>query len=197
MNIRIGAIRAAEYSVYNARTVEAAAAAAKTAGDLRGKESVRSQQEYLRQAPRPLPDPPPDLKYLRSTVADALNRVALNPQPLPPRFYADPPPYLKNILSRAAAGFERVALNPQPLPPGPDPGPDRLKNILSRIAGVFDRVAFNPQPEPPGPDPAPYQKNIFSKVRSNFDLVALNPQPLPPGPDPARFVNFSLRRVVG
>jgi hypothetical protein len=61
----------------------------------------------------------------------SLNRVAINPQPLPPG--GDP--------YSAASLFDKVALNPQPLPPGPDP---------YSPASQLDKVALNPQPLPPG-----------------------------------------------
>jgi hypothetical protein len=44
-------------------------------------------------------------------VSDAIDAVALNPQPLPP----GPDDFRGGLLDSDA-----VALNPQPLPPGPD-----------------------------------------------------------------------------
>jgi hypothetical protein len=56
----------------------------------------------------------------KDTLAGVLNRVALNPQPLPPKPGPDPGPYDKNVL---ASVLNRVALNPQPLPPKSGTGP--------------------------------------------------------------------------
>lgn len=83
--------------------------------------------------PTPVPEPPPfrgiRIPIPESAPFDPMSRVALNPQPLPPR-------------------FGTVALNPQPLPPrfgksalNPQPLPPR--------ASIGSRVGFNPQPDPP------------------------------------------------
>jgi hypothetical protein len=65
-----------------------------------------------------------------STLYDALQSVALNPQPLPP----------KASRKLFANNFDAVALNPQPLPPLQTAG-----MLRSRL----DEVALNPQPLPP------------------------------------------------
>lgn len=104
-----------------------------------------------------------------------LDRVALNPQPLPP----DPPPQMldrmlqkskQEMMKRAAPElvrqlFDYAALNPQPLPPRAQSG-----------NGLFDRVnkgALNPQPLPP-------RSGLSTPFNGRFDKSALNPQPLPP-----------------
>ena len=81
----------------------------------------------------------------KNALGNVSDRVALNPQPLPPKPAPDPGPYIKNILANA---FNRVALNPQPLPP---------KEAMFAGAGL-DSVSLNAQPLPPkpGPDPGPY-----------------------------------------
>src|SRR5262245_26235092 len=68
---------------------------------------------------------------VKNAPANVFDRVALNPQPLPPKPAPDPGPY--SILANV---FDRVALNPQPLPPkpAPDPGPySFLANVLNRV----------------------------------------------------------------
>src|SRR5690349_3834281 len=64
-----------------------------------------------------------------SPIASALARIALNPQPLPPK-----------AQTLADSGFDRVALNPQPLPP----------KSQSLWGSALDKIALNPQPLPPG-----------------------------------------------
>ena len=90
--------------------------------------------ELVRRFPIPEPDPDPIGPVLGG--AGRLDRVALNPQPLPPK------------------ALDRVGLNPQPLPPrdfraigdvaGFDPQPDPPGGFGAAAVG------FNPQPEPPG-----------------------------------------------
>ena len=83
----------------------------------------------------------------KDAPATVFDRVALNPQPLPPKPGPDPGPYLKNNLANA---FNRVALNPQPLPP--------KEAIFTRAFNGLDSVSLNAQPLPPKPqpDPGPY-----------------------------------------
>ena len=66
----------------------------------------------------------PQLEQPRAGFAAPGSRVALNPQPLPPR----------DFLQAGAAGFD-----PQPEPSG-------------RFLRAGSEVAFNPQPEPPSPE---------------------------------------------
>jgi hypothetical protein len=87
--------------------------------------------ELVRRFPIPEPDPDPIGPVFGG--AGRLDRVALNPQPLPPK------------------AFERVGLNPQPLPPrivdrvglNPQPLPPR------DFSAIGAAVGFDPQPEPP------------------------------------------------
>jgi hypothetical protein len=83
--------------------------------------------------PIPGPDPAPELKLGRpgGLSTSPLAKVALNPQPLPPR----------SGVEGVAARFSKVALNPQPLPP---------RSAVEGVAGRFQGSQINPQPEPPG-----------------------------------------------
>lgn len=92
--------------------------------------------------PIPQPDPPP---FLNPGVIDPVpdvirqlsgfDRVALNPQPLPPR--------LTTRIGQRLSPGEAVGFNPQP-----DPPRDPLVSVLRRNA--LQTVALNPQPLPPG-----------------------------------------------
>src|SRR6266853_5989209 len=76
----------------------------------------------------------------KSTTATPADKVALNPQPLPPK-------------ERKAGGdpASKVALNPQPLPP---------KERKAGGESAESKVALNPQPEPPGVQSANKKKNV-------------------------------------
>ena len=62
------------------------------------------------------------------TSPSILDKVGLNPQPLPPK-----------EGSSSFSGLDKVSLNPQPLPP---------KQGRSNFSGL-DKVSLNPQPLPP------------------------------------------------
>jgi hypothetical protein len=85
--------------------------------------------------------------------ASAESKVALNPQPLPPKAQSGPP------ISPAS----KASLNPQPLPP--------KSKIQGPPISPASKVSLNPQPLPPK------QKVGSSSAASK---VSLNPQPLPP-----------------
>lgn len=82
--------------------------------------------------PRPGPDPAPLdlLSRVARSGASLLDRVSLNPQPLPPR--------------SASSLLDRVSLNPQPLPPR-----SAIALSLQPLPPGAD-VMFDPQPDPPG-----------------------------------------------
>src|SRR6266852_2973765 len=65
---------------------------------------------------------------VQSGSASAESKVALNPQPLPPKPQGDP-----------ASKASKVSLNPQPLPPQQRVG----------SPSVASKVSLNPQPLPP------------------------------------------------
>ncbi len=82
-----------------------------------------------------------------SSYSSALDKVALNPQPLPPREeIAASLSSVSGLLSHSSR-FDAVAINPQPLPP----------RELSSYSSALDRVALNPQPLPPREAVAGYQ----------------------------------------
>jgi hypothetical protein len=76
--------------------------------------------------PPPGPEPGPLAAALRNSQFE---RLALNPQPIPP----------------GRTSFDLVALNPQPLPP--EPPPNLGRGALH--ASLLELVALNPQPLPP------------------------------------------------
>lgn len=80
---------------------------------------------------RPIPEPDPIGPI--ASIGGRLDRVALNPQPLPPR-----------EALQFGANLDRVALNPQPLPPREL----TAASMQSRLGGA-SAVAFDPQPDPP------------------------------------------------
>jgi hypothetical protein len=130
--------------------------------------------------------PPPDptvigsslgAKLSLSSIASAVDAVALNPQPLPPR---------DTVVGKSmslAGRFSAVALNPQPLPPK-----ELTLGKSFSLAGRFAAVALNPQPLPP--KEMALAKEVSSAVQSRLDAVALNPQPLPPRAGGARFDEY-------
>ena len=101
------------------------------------------------------------LKLPFRALSSLLDKVALNPQPLPPKSLKDavalnPQPLPPNDP------LATVALNPQPLPPKenlvpvalkPNPLPPRavLDDLIFAPAfeSAASKVAFDPQPEPP------------------------------------------------
>ena len=81
------------------------------------------------------PPPGPEQGPLAAALGNSLfERLALNPQPIPP----------------GRPSFDLGALNPQPLPPEPPPDLGRAALRSSQ----FDLVALNPQPLPPRQGPA-------------------------------------------
>jgi len=78
---------------------------------------------------QPAHDIPTGCDALRS-YSSPLDKIALNPQPLPP----------KEGLVAASTRWDAVAINPQPLPP---------KESLVGASHPWDAVALNPQPLPP------------------------------------------------
>ena len=70
----------------------------------------------------------------RATVVDRspakIGNIALNPQPLPPRYLHD----------KSAQLGDNLALKPQPMPP---------RYLHDKSAQLGDNLALNPQPLPP------------------------------------------------
>jgi hypothetical protein len=103
--------------------------------------------------PEPDPGPLRDIAVLpealsRQVIGNGVERVALNPQPLPP----GPPENL-------------AALNPQPLPP-------RERAASSRaLLRPGDAVAFNPQPDPPRDPFLHLPQTLQFALRSNAASV--------------------------
>ncbi len=118
--------------------------------------------------PQPLPP-----RYLTSperfdSLTPSESRLAINPQPLPPRELTSPEQF--NALPPAAS---RVAINPQPLPPLESTQPERFDALTPSES----RVAINPQPLPPLESTQPDRIDALTPAESR---VAINPQPLPP-----------------
>src|SRR5262249_17218251 len=103
-------------------------------GRLLSADDFQAEQSYLR--------PPHAQAHARSGSGSLLDRIALNPQPLPPKSAVE-----QLVSSLPPSLLDTVALNPQPLPPkafdavalNPQPLPPKH----------FDTVALNPQPLPP------------------------------------------------
>jgi hypothetical protein len=123
-------------------------------------------------------------------INDRLSAVALNPQPLPPRWAS---------LADLNKPIATVSLNPQPLPPrakklSADFPLPPLPNIKEALASVSESVQLRPQSSTPGSTDDGI-KNLEralkkkwldavvakpSEINDPLSAVALNPQPLPP-----------------
>jgi hypothetical protein len=86
-------------------------------------------------------------------------KLAINPQPLPPR-----------SNNQLVGPVGKIAINPQPLPPG---GNNQLVNPTLLGGG---KVSINPQPLPPGGN-----NQLVNPTLLGGGKVSINPQPLPPG----------------
>ena len=83
--------------------------------------------DLVRDFPIPIPEPDPPFFGRASLLTSALDRIALNPQPLPPR--TDPTDL-------------RVALNPQPLPPIGPGSVGEVATLPSSVASRLDRLTL-------------------------------------------------------
>ena len=83
------------------------------------------------------------LVAVTTTATASTLRLAINPQPLPPRYPRDPIPTNTMQLSDSV-----IAVNPQPLPPRypRDPIPTNTSQLSGEV------IAINPQPLPPDRD---------------------------------------------
>ncbi|MEX2212889.1 MAG: hypothetical protein WD768_02095 [Phycisphaeraceae bacterium] len=152
------------------------------------------------------------LRSVSEVASQKLDKVALNPQPLPPKVahgYADG--------AVVAASADKVSLNPQPLPPKENPTVEfdaiaqtslasaaalrsdisikKLPQIGSIVGDILEKVALNPQPLPPR-----VIGNIVADVLSRIGIIIVSGQPEedemhPPAPRAGNIVDQRVQQA--